>query len=97
MAESGDLVLLHGLEKSGLCLGWRPVNLVRKKQVREDGPLDIFKLPLPCDRTFLDDVRSCNVGRHQIRGELDSAEGEIHALTDARHEQGLSQPGHTHQ
>ena len=65
-----DLVLLHDLEQRGLDLGRRAVDLVGEEEVGEHRALlDIERAEVrPVD------ARADEVGRHEVRGELDALE-----------------------
>jgi hypothetical protein len=94
LVRDGDAVFLHRLQHRRLGLGCRPVDLVGEDDVREDRSpfeLEVFVLPA----LGLDDDRSADdVGRHQVRCELnagklqaqDVGEGaDEHRLAEARH------------
>jgi hypothetical protein len=84
-------VLLHRLEQAGLGLRRGPVDLVGKDQVGEDRPGLEPKDPLAA---LLDeDVRAGDVGRHQVRRELDPVEGAVDDVGDRADEHGLAEPG----
>ena len=69
VAGDGDLVLLHRLEQARLGLRRGAVDLVGEHEVREDRAGLEPEDPLP---VLLDeDVRAGDVGRHQVRRELD--------------------------
>ena len=80
----GDLLLLHGFEQGGLCLGWSSVD-VSKEEVAEQGP------GLEGEFSLLGvvDVRPGDVGWQQVRGELNTLEASS-ASAGVRH-QGLRQ------
>ena len=80
LSAGGDLQLLHRLQKGGLRLRGRPVDLVRENHVRENRPRDEFEGPLAGSLLLLDDLRARDVRRHEIRRELDSVERKLHAL-----------------
>ena len=88
--------LLHRLQQRGLGLRRRAVDLVRQHDVGENRSLHELKLTVPAAR-FLQDVSTGNVRRHQVGGELDTAEGEIHGLGQGVDHQRLGQTRHTHQ
>jgi hypothetical protein len=85
-------VLLHRLEQRGLGLGGCAVDLIGEHQVREDRPL------LEAETSFTallhDDVRAHDVGRHQVRRELDPAEVQVERLGHGPHQHRLAEPGH---
>jgi hypothetical protein len=79
------------LEQGALRLRRRAVDLVGEDEVREDrARLE----PEPSLPTLLDDdVRADDVGRHEVRRELDAAEAEFEGLGHRAHEHRLSEPG----
>jgi len=92
-----DLPFLHRLEERRLRLRRGAVDLVGKDDVREDRPLHEAEDPLSGRAVLLDDFGAGDVGRHQIRGELDPAEVEIEGLGHRRDEEGLGESGHADQ
>ena len=80
-----DLALGHDLEQSRLDLGRRPVDLVGEQEVTHHrAELDVELLAaLPID-PGTDDV-----GRHQVRGELDAGEGSADHFGEGLHGQRL--------
>ena len=66
----GYLPFFHGLQQSGLYLGRRPVDLVGQHDVGEDRP------PMRSEvlRAGVVDLGADDVGRQQVRRELDAAE-----------------------
>ncbi len=89
-----DLQLLHRLQQGRLSLRRRAVDLVGQQDVGEDRPLDERQLPPARGDVFLDDVGAGDVGRHQVRGELDALEPQVEDLRQRLDQQGLGQPGH---
>ena len=94
LAGGGDMIFAHGLQQGGLCFRRRAVDFIRQHDVREDGPADEFE----CARTrrgiLLQDFRSENVRRHQVRRELDAFERQREELCDGFDEQCLAEAGH---
>ena len=88
-AARGDVVLLHRLEQGRLRLGRRAVDLVGQDDLREDRSADERELAVPA--RLLDDLGAGDVGRHQVRRELDPLEREVQHLGQGAHEQGLRQ------
>ena len=84
-----DLVLLHDLEQRGLDLGGRPVDLVGEQEVGEDGALFDVEAAL----VGAVDAGADEVGRHQVRGELDPLEGAAEDLGEGLDGQRLGQAG----
>ena len=92
LAGDRDLVLLHRLEQARLGLGGRPVDLVGEDEVREDRARLELEDPLP---VLLDeDVRAGDVGRHQVRRELDPVERAVDDVGDRPHEHRLAEARH---
>jgi len=83
------LVLLHRLKQSGLGLGGRPVYLVSEYQVCKNRPWEESKLA-SCSR-LVKDIGSGYVTWHQVRGELNSLEGEVEEFTESPCKKGLGQ------
>jgi len=74
LSAGRDLVLLHGLQQGGLGLWRGAVDFVGQNQMGEDGPVLELELAAPA-RGFHHDVGAQDVGRHQVRRELDAVEG----------------------
>ena len=89
----GDVPLLHRFEERGLGLGRGAVDLVGQHDVREDRPRDEAEDPLPRELVLLNHLRPRDVGGHQVGGELDAVELEVHRLGERRDDQRLGQPG----
>jgi hypothetical protein len=66
-----DAALLHRLQQRGLRFGRRPVDFVREQHVGEDRPLHEREFLEAALGILLDDLRADNVGRQQVRRELD--------------------------
>ena len=86
----GDRLFLHCFQKSGLSLRCGPVDLVSQNHVAEDGTGLEFQVALAVI-DFLDDVRPRDVGRHQIRCELNSRELQVQCAAQGLNELGLAQ------
>ncbi|MEY2980309.1 MAG: hypothetical protein RL562_536 [Planctomycetota bacterium] len=84
--------LLHRLEERGLRLGRRAIDLVGEHEIREQGPglEPELQPPLP----LFDDPRARDVGRHQVRCELDACEREAQTLGKGLDEARLAEPRH---
>jgi hypothetical protein len=93
LAAHRDAVLLHRLEQRALCLWGGSVDLVRQDDVRKDGAWPELE-GAPSALRLVDDGRADDVGRHQVRCELDAREGQAHGLGQAAHEHGLAQARH---
>ena len=88
-AADGDLLLLHRFEKRGLRLRRGSVDLVRENHVREDRPAEEHEPTLPGFGVVLDHLGAGDVGRHQVRGELDSVEAQRERLGEGADHEGL--------
>ena len=78
--RGGDLPFLHGLEEGRLGLGRRAVHLVGQQNVGEHGSVGENEPSFPIDGVFLEDVGAGDVGGHEVRSELDSAELKVQGL-----------------
>jgi hypothetical protein len=92
MARPTDrhLLLLHRLEQRALHLGWRAVDLVREQDVREDRP------EARAERLIrgVVDHRPVQIGRQEIRGELDPPEARLDRVGERLHSERLGETGH---
>jgi hypothetical protein len=86
----GHLLLLHGFQESGLCLGRGAVYLVGQDDVGEYGTLDEDHAPALLG--LLQDLAAGDVGRHQVGRELDALEFQVEQLGQRFDQQGLGQP-----
>ena len=59
------------------------IDLVREKDVGEDGPLLKAKVLFPCV-ALMHDVATHDVSWHEVRGELDSREREVEYVRHGR-------------
>jgi hypothetical protein len=84
------LLLLHHLEQRALDLGRGPVDLVGEQQVREDGSERGRELT----GLLVVDPRADEVGRHEIRGELDPLELATDRLGQCLDRHRLGEPRH---
>ena len=75
-ADDRHLVLLHRLQHRRLRLGRRAIDFVGQHDVGEHRSLDELELPLSAGN-LLQNVRSRDVHRHQVRRELDATEGQL--------------------
>src|SRR3989454_220597 len=87
LALQGGLSFLHRLEQRGLGLRRRAVDLVREEDVREDRPAPEDEIA----RLALEDVSPGDVGREQVRCELDASEREAEACGERLRDQRLRQ------
>jgi hypothetical protein len=87
------LLFLHRLEQRRLRLGRGAVDLVGQQEVGENGTgLETELAPA----ILLDqDVGADDVGRHQVRRELDAVELAVDDVGDRAHEHRLAQARHT--
>ena len=92
LAGDRDLVLLHRLEQARLGLRRRPVDLVGEDEVGED------RAGLEAEDALAalldEDVRAGDVGRHQVRRELDPVERAVDDVGDRPDEHRLAEAGH---
>ncbi len=86
------MILLHRLEQRRLGLRRRAVDLVGEEDLREDRPLHEAQRAVTV--LLVEDLRAGDVGRHQIRRELNPLEREIEDLRDRLDEQRLGETGH---
>ena len=86
------MVFLHRLEERRLRLRRRPVDLVGQDDLREDRPLHEAQAAMPA--VLVEHLRAGDIGRHQVRGELDPLEGEVEDLRERLDQQRLGQSGH---
>ena len=82
---------LHGFQQRRLRLRRSTVDFVGKNDVREDRPFDENADALSGRPVFFDDFRSRDVGRHQVRRELNAFEIQMQHLGDGRDQQRLRQ------
>ena len=87
LAVDGDLALLHRLEQGGLGLGRGPVDLVGEQQPGEDRPAPEVELAA----ALVVDERAGEVGRQQVRRELDPREADARHLCEGACDQRLGE------
>src|SRR6266853_1600657 len=85
--------LLHGLEQRRLRLWRRAINFVGQHDVPEDRPRDEGPAPVARGGILLDDVRSGDVGGHQVRRELDALEYQAERLGNRADHERLRRAG----
>ncbi len=90
-AAEGDPPLLHRFEQRRLGLGGGPVHLVGEDDVGEDGAL------VEPEGATLEHVGADDVGRHQVRRELDAPETYRERLAERSDEQRLAETRHPFQ
>src|ERR1051326_5710491 len=89
----GYAAFFHRLEQRRLGFGGGSIDLVRQQDVRKDGPrLEIEEFF--AHGVLLNDVRTCNIGRHEIGCELNSRELQVHDIRESRDQFRLSQSGY---
>ena len=93
-ALNRDTVFLHRFEKRRLRFRRRAVDFVCEDDIREDRPWRKHHLPPPRRRIFLDDVGAGDVGRHQVRRELDAVELQVEHARHRMDEQRLRKARH---
>ena len=90
-------MLLHGLKQRGLCLGRSSVDLIRQQHLRKDRTLVEDQIAVPGFSILLNDVRTGDVGRHQVGSKLDAMKRKTHRFRQGFHHECLSQPRDTFQ
>ena len=95
MAAHGAGKLLHGFEQRRLRLGRRAVDFVGQQDVAEDRAGHEGPAAMAGGGILLDDVGAGDVGRHQVRRELDALELQAERLRDGAHHQRLRGAGKT--
>ena len=92
-AGDGHRPLLHRLEQGRLRLGRRPVDLVGQEQVGEDrAALELE--PRDALGRLVHHVGADQVGRHEVRRELDALELELQGVCKRADEQCFAQARH---
>ena len=86
------MILLHRLEQRRLRLGRRAVDLVGQDDLREDRALQESQRAMPV--LLVEDLGAGDVGRHQIRRELDALEAQVENLGERLDQQRLRQTRH---
>jgi hypothetical protein len=89
-AGGRDVILLHRLEQGGLRLGRRAVDLVGEQDLREDRSLDEAQAAVAV--VLVQDLGAGDVGRHEIRRELDPLERQVQDFRERLDEEGLGEP-----
>ena len=89
LAADRDLSLLHRLEQRALHLRRCTVDLVGEDEVREHRPERDLELP----ELLVEDARADDVGRNQVRRELDALELAADRLGERLHRHRLGEPG----
>ena len=86
-------MLLHGLEEGRLGAGARAVDLVGHEELGEDRSLDEPERAPPVG-SLVEDLRTEDVGGHQVGGELDAAGIEPEDAAQGLDELGLGEARH---
>ena len=89
LAADRHLAFLHGLQQGGLGLRRGPVDLIRQDDVGEDRPLEKTELSFSPVGALMDDLRSRDVGGHEVRRELDPVEVQPQAIGQGSDQQGF--------
>jgi hypothetical protein len=87
---NGDQALLHGLKQGRLGFGGRAVDLIGQQEIGEHRPLDQRELVA----LEVEDVGAGDVGRHQVRGELDARKTAAQGGGDGPHQQRFGDSRH---
>jgi hypothetical protein len=90
LAVDRDLPLLHRLQERRLRLRRRPVDLVREQDLREHRAGAELELA----RLLVERAHAGDVGRQQVRRELDAAEGAVEGASERLGEHRLAHAGH---
>ncbi len=93
LAADRNVMLLHGLEQGRLGARAGAVDLVRHQELGEDRPLDEPERA-PAVGALVEDLGAEDVGRHQVRRELDAAGIEPEHDAQGLDELGLGEAGH---
>lgn len=96
-AADGDLPFLHRFEQCGLCLWRGAVDLVGEQHVGEDWSRQETQLAGARQLVLLDNLSAGDVGRHQIRRELDAVERQAERVGQGPNHQRLREAGYAHQ
>ncbi len=93
-AAGRDLMFLHGFQQRRLRLGRRAVDFVGQDHVGEDRAFDELQFAMAVGRLF-QNFGAGDVGRHQVRRELDAMKFQMEDLARRADQQGFRQPGGT--
>ena len=93
-AAHGDLPLLHRLEQRGLRLRGRAVDFVGQDHVAEQRAFEEAEIARARAAILLDHVGARDVGRHEVGGELDAAEGQVQRTAERADHQRFRQSRH---
>lgn len=93
LIADGDLLLLHGFEQGALHFGRGAIDFVGQDQVGENGAAPGSKGP----RLRIVNLRADQVGREQVRGELETGEFNVDGGGQGLDREGLGQTRHTFQ
>lgn len=93
LAEERDGMFLHGFEHGGLRLRRRAVDFVGEQDVREDRSFDESE-GSPSLSVFFEHGCSGNIGRGQVRSELNASEIDVENLCDRLYDERLGETWH---
>ena len=97
MSRRRDTVLLHRLEQCRLSFRRGTVDLVGQDNIGKHRTLNELESLDAGGLVLLDDLRTRDVARHQVRSELDTAELQVENLRQCSDQQRLGKPGHPHE
>src|SRR5579859_680276 len=86
--------LLHSFQERALGLGGSAIDLIRQDHIRKQGSR-LESKAAPSVLVLLQNGRTGNVGRHEIRGELNARKLKVEDMSQCSDQQGLSQTGHS--
>ena len=86
------LAFLRRFEERGLRFRRRSVDFVGENDVREDRARRERKRARSGRRVFLENVETQNIGRRQVRSELDSTEAQVERVGDRPSDSRLAEP-----
>ncbi len=89
-------MFLHRFQHRGLSLGGSSIDFVGQNNVREDRTFDEFKFT-PAFGSFLKDICTGDVHRHQVGGELNTTEAKRHGLSQPTNQKCLGESRYAHQ
>lgn len=90
--SDGDFFFLHGLEECGLRFWGSTVDFVGEQDVGEDGAFDEPEFTAS-GFVFVEHIGAGDIGRHQVRGELNAAELDIEQFGDGADDECFGESG----
>ena len=87
---------MHRLKQCRLGLWWGSVDLIGQDDIFKNRTGDELELAAPLGG-FLQDVRTGDVHRHQVRSELNAVEPQGHGFRNLADEQGLCEAWNPHE